>query len=121
MTIVETTKGFEISFPFDRAKIAAVKRIKGAWFRGQDKTWVVPRHQNGAIDQLKKRFHETGDPIINMPEVYHEIPDLPQLDIDIQLKRPMYPYQGNGVAYTRTHKRVMIGDAPGLGKSTQAI
>jgi SWI/SNF-related matrix-associated actin-dependent regulator 1 of chromatin subfamily A len=122
MTIVQTNKGFEISFPFDRVKIAAVKRIKGAWFRGQDKTWVVPRHQNGAVEQLKQRFSASeATPVLTMPEMFADIPDLPELDIKIPLKRELYPYQGKGVAYSRIHRRVMIGDAPGLGKSTQAI
>jgi SWI/SNF-related matrix-associated actin-dependent regulator 1 of chromatin subfamily A len=33
----------------------------------------------------------------------------------------MYPYQQEGVAYNLAHKRTIIGDEPGLGKTLQSI
>jgi SWI/SNF-related matrix-associated actin-dependent regulator 1 of chromatin subfamily A len=51
----------------------------------------------------------------------YSIPDMPTLDIDIPLKREMFPFQKEGVAYNLQHKRVIVGDQPGLGKTIEAI
>ena len=50
-----------------------------------------------------------------------EIPKLPELTQDIPLKMELYPYQKQGVAYNIIHKRTIIGDKMGLGKTCQAI
>ena len=51
----------------------------------------------------------------------YTIPAMPQLDVHIPLKRELYPFQKEGVAYILKHKRVIVGDQPGLGKTMQAI
>ena len=51
----------------------------------------------------------------------YTIPAMPQLDVTIPLKRELYPFQKEGVAYILKHKRVIVGDQPGLGKTAQAI
>jgi SWI/SNF-related matrix-associated actin-dependent regulator 1 of chromatin subfamily A len=39
----------------------------------------------------------------------------------IKLKVEPYPYQREGILYGLEHKRLLIGDAPGLGKTLQSI
>lgn len=123
MTITETSRGFEIQFPFDLRIKDAIKRINGSYFRGADKTWVVPKHQNREIDQLRARFG-VMDPnlaAIEMPEQANQAPELPDLDIQLDIPRTLFPFQEKGVAYCRSKRKVIIGDQPGLGKTSQAI
>jgi hypothetical protein len=56
MQIVETNKGFEISFPFDMAKVREVKKISGAWFNGASKVWTLPRRCAPDVDRLRKNM-----------------------------------------------------------------
>jgi SWI/SNF-related matrix-associated actin-dependent regulator 1 of chromatin subfamily A len=59
--------------------------------------------------------------MITAKENYDIVPPLPNLDIELNLPRELFPFQKNGVAYNLQHKRVIIGDQPGLGKTTQFI
>jgi len=101
--------------------VEAVKSINGSYFRSQDKTWFVPRHREREVDMLKKRFGIAVDPVIEMPEEAGELPELPDLDIDLQLKREPFPFQKKGIARGMQLKRYILGDQPGLGKTLQAI
>lgn len=121
MQITETAKGFEISFPFDYNKIREVKNISGAWFNGASKTWTVPRRSAEEVERLKKKYGIVDETLATGPEDYDTVPPLPELDVELSLPRELFPFQTNGVAYNRIHKRVIIGDQPGLGKSTTAI
>ena len=39
------TKWIGLRFDFDRVKVAAVKKIKGAWWHKQSHSWVIPYHK----------------------------------------------------------------------------
>jgi SWI/SNF-related matrix-associated actin-dependent regulator 1 of chromatin subfamily A len=121
MNIVETAKGFEISFPFDYNKVKEIKGIDGAWFNGRDKVWNVPRKSAEEVERLKKKYGLIDESIAKAAENYDATPELPELDVELDLPRKLFPFQTNGVAYSRIHKRVIIGDQPGLGKTTQLI
>lgn len=121
MQITETHKGFEVSFPYDPKKVADVKSIQGAYYRGQDKTWIVPAFREREVEMLKKKYGIPVEPVIDMEEMIGEVPKLPDLDIPLQLLKKPFDYQNNGIAYCRMNKRVIIGDQPGLGKTLQAI
>ncbi len=119
MTITETQRGFEITFPFDLRLKNAIKAINGSFFRGADKTWVVPKHRSRDVEQLKKRFgySNNNDAAIDMPEQTGNATEMPALDVELNIPRKLFPFQKTGVAYCRLHKRVIIGDQPGLGKA----
>lgn len=118
MTITPTTKGFEISFPFNSAFLNAVKGIGATW-RPVEKLWFTPKENFHAVDRIAKKFNATV--IAERLEEYDVIPELPALTVTIPLLRTLFPYQGQGVQYSLTHKRVIVGDQPGLGKTSQAI
>ena len=40
---------------------------------------------------------------------------------EIKLKLQPYPYQREGIEFGLKHKRILIGDEPGLGKTLQSI
>jgi SWI/SNF-related matrix-associated actin-dependent regulator of chromatin subfamily A-like protein 1 len=46
---------------------------------------------------------------------------LPELNVHLDLKMKLYPYQGRGVAYALQKQRLILGDDMGCGKSAQAI
>ena len=121
MTIVETQKGYEISFPFDFNKVKEVKQISGVWFNSATKVWTVPKRAEADIERLKLRYGITDLSVARVPENYDAVPPLPKLDIELSLLRQLFPFQKQGVAYNRLHKKVIIGDQPGLGKTTQLI
>jgi SWI/SNF-related matrix-associated actin-dependent regulator of chromatin subfamily A-like protein 1 len=121
MTITETGRGFEVVFPYNPRIVQDVKSITGSYFRGKDKTWVVPGHREREIEFLKKKYNIPVEPVIDTPELLGEVPPMPELDVEVNLLVKPFPYQNNGIAYNRIHKKTIIGDQPGLGKTLQAI
>lgn len=51
----------------------------------------------------------------------HALSGAHDADIDIDLDRPLYPFQRAGVAYALRQRRCIIGDEMGLGKTLQGI
>jgi SWI/SNF-related matrix-associated actin-dependent regulator 1 of chromatin subfamily A len=121
MNISETHRGYEVTFDYDHRKIQEVKSIPGSWFRSKDKTWVIPKYRQSDVERLKRKYGVLGEPAIDMPEQNGDAPELPDLDIQLNLPRTLFHFQEKGVAYCRINKKVIIGDQPGLGKTTQAI
>lgn len=123
MTIVETVKDFEVTFPYDFWKVQALKGIPGAWYKGEKKTWHIPKHLTHEVNRLRQKFNVTElGYTAPVKEIIEEIPPLPELTTEIpNLKRKLFPFQGPGVQYCIDNKRVIIGDQPGLGKTSQFI
>lgn len=123
MQITETQRDYEVMFPFDYNKLQAVKAIPGARFHSNTKTWHIPKYRSMDVERLIVKYGATKLTSQVVPDagVYDEIPPLPELDIAIPLKRPLYNFQRNGTAYCIQNKRVIIGDQPGLGKTAQLI
>src|SRR4051812_19194050 len=107
MTIVETHKGFEVSFPFDYNKVKEVKSITGSWFNGKSKVWVIPKQREYEVEMLKKKYGITEESYAGPAEDYDQVPQLPELDITLDLPRTLFPFQTRGVAYNRVHKKVI--------------
>lgn len=123
MQIVETDKDFLVTFPFDYYKKEAVKAIPGSWYQGAAKAWHVPKYRHREINFLRQKFHVHELTTVDAIPVqkYDALPELPELEIDIPLKRKLFPFQEKGTAYCIKNKRVIIGDQPGLGKTTELI
>jgi SWI/SNF-related matrix-associated actin-dependent regulator 1 of chromatin subfamily A len=121
MNIIETQRGYEIYFSFDRQKIEEVKQISGAWFNGKFKCWTVPKRAEPDIDRLRKKYGLIDTAVTTAHVDFEAVPPLPDLDVELNLPRELFPFQKKGVAYNRIHKKVIIGDQPGLGKTTQLI
>jgi len=85
----------------------------------------IDTDKNEALQRAVKRTRSTYQKqwtaaILHAPQTLGEIKPLPELELQIPLRRPLYPYQGPGVQYNLDHKKVIIGDQPGLGKTTIA-
>jgi SWI/SNF-related matrix-associated actin-dependent regulator 1 of chromatin subfamily A len=121
--ITATTYGtnIELEFSYNPTLINAIKNIPGRYFNSAKKVWVVPKSQEESVAGLIKRFGTSDNSIMRKSEEVHEIPPLPELDMEIPLKRNLFPFQAKGVAQGLRYKRFINGDQPGLGKTTQAI
>ena len=117
--IIETEKEFRLEFGYRPHLVEAVKKLPGRRFDYGSKTWTVPKIYKTELIAFAKenRFTWTQD---NEPEQWTPDTPMPELEIEIPLKRPMFPFQATGVAYNLIRKRVIVGDQPGLGKTTQA-
>lgn len=119
LDIVEVDNGFEVTFQYKPWIVQAVKQIPGARFNGARKIWWIPSSSGHALLNWAKPF--TGGSVKSTKVEVGEIDPLPELVVEIPLKRDLFPYQKNGVAYSLNKKRVIVGDQPGLGKTGQAI
>lgn len=121
-TITEIGNQYQVDFSYRKHLVEAIKRIPGRRFDYSEKKWLVPKESKDHLMRFAKenRF-EFGGTASREPEQYGTNPAMPELTIDIPLKRDMFPFQATGVAYNLIHKRVIVGDQPGLGKTTQAF
>lgn len=119
--IKEVGDYFELSFSYSPSIIEKVKEIPGRRWDSQKRLWLVPKAAKAALEEFAKKnqfkFHvDQPDPAVN-----YIIPAMPELTISIPLKKELFPFQKQGVAYCLRKKKTIIGDQPGLGKTAQAI
>lgn len=118
----EVGNRIELEFTFNPNIVSAIRNIEGKRYNPVTKIWSVPKDQAQRVEALQKRFGGGIDVNVQrMPEEILPVPELPELTIDIPLKRTLFPYQAKGVAQGLIYKRFINGDQPGLGKTTQAI
>jgi SWI/SNF-related matrix-associated actin-dependent regulator of chromatin subfamily A-like protein 1 len=118
MVVTETQSEFLVEFDYNPRLVREVKRIGGGRWNPVLKKWRFPLDKRADIQALKNKygFIESG------PEPdYDDIPDLPELAEPVTLKRPLFPFQEKGTAYAVQKKRLIVGDEPGLGKTSQVI
>lgn len=120
-------KGHTLRFDYNPRIIEAIKRIVGAngkplaWYSALDKSWTLPSHTpSDKLEALMRRFNG-ADYTAKKPMQLEDVPPLPDLEIELPILRPLFPFQAKGVAYTMLKKRTFIGDDMGLGKTTQAV
>ncbi|MDR1884269.1 MAG: DEAD/DEAH box helicase [Prevotella sp.] len=121
--IIETPKGFTVMFDYSPAIVNDIKLIPGRKFNYQDKSWTVPLSSRQFVDRLAKthRFQAGNNRPVIQPATNMQTLEMPVLNMDIPLKRQLFSYQRQGVAYALQQKKVIVGDEMGLGKTAQAI
>lgn len=120
MTITESGPYYKIVFNYSPWIVDRVKALPGRTFRPNEKAWLVPKTSEAEVLAFAKTMKVSiGEPS-NEPEQTFTIPEMPELTVEIPLKRNLFPFQAKGVAYAMDKKRVIIGDQPGLGKTSQA-
>lgn len=122
MIITRKYRDYIIEFAFRPHLVAAVKEL-GAKFMWNEKTWKISVDRKADVEAFAKKykFEMPDENAIPEPEQDFEVNPLPELGIEIPLKRKLFDYQRTGVAYAIEKKRCIIGDKPGLGKTGQAI
>jgi SWI/SNF-related matrix-associated actin-dependent regulator 1 of chromatin subfamily A len=121
LQIEQTHTGYKVKFAYNPSIVAGIKMIPGATFRktADEKFWIIPESSEKALLNWSANFKTTFEK--KEKENFDQVLPLPELAVDIPLKRQMFPYQRNGVAYNLEKKKVIVGDQPGLGKTGQAI
>ncbi|WP_337659574.1 DEAD/DEAH box helicase [Butyricimonas virosa] len=123
MRVKEFNEGFEITFEFDKRLTWAIKKLMeicpGSEKDKRRKSYIFPKCYAPQVIMFGQKYgfaftreHEKRD---------YELPPMPELKTEIPLKMTLYPYQREGVAYNIIHKRTIIGDKMGLGKTCQGI
>lgn len=121
ISIKETPTHYEVSFAFSHKLLSEIKQIQGRRFIGEKKHWQIPLTSHDQLASWAYKYSSNPFGFQEAAPQDYTIPELPDLHIDIPLKRTLFPYQRKGVAYGLEHKRVIVGDEPGLGKTGQAI
>ncbi len=123
LDILEVNAGYEVKFQYKPFLVDAIKKIPGARFNGAKKHWWIPSSSGPALLNWAGNFSNARvNTKASQTEIeIGEIDPLPELTVDIPLKRTLFPYQANGVAYNIVHERTIVGDEPGLGKTGQSI
>lgn len=119
LDITEVNNSYEVSFAYKPWIVDGIKKIPGVYFKGTNKKWVVPKASESALMNWAKTFGASVNK--TEPAAIGEIEPLPELTTPLSLKMPLFPYQQKGVAYNLLHKKVIVGDQPGLGKTAQSI
>jgi hypothetical protein len=118
--------GFALTFPPDRATLAAVKDLTGRRFDPQTKAWYVPLAGAATLQPFARRFGFTITPAalraLDELQLRQEISTATDADVHIPtLRGELRPFQRAGVAYLSRAKRAFLADEMGLGKTIEAI
>jgi len=120
-TIIEKETLFYISFDFDRKITAAAKKLPNAEYNTKYKRWEVSINHQEEVFNFGQNFGFSlpdGKSIRNVFSVPMELPVLTQ-KIDLLLKP--YAYQEPAIAYGIEKGSCINGDAPGCGKTMEAL
>ena len=121
LDIEEIETGYLVKFAYRPFLVDAIKQFPGVRFNYSQKHWFVPAHSGDAFMNWANTFKPSIKKGVTDTVQIGDIEPLPELTIDIPLKRELFPYQKTGVAYALAKKKLIVGDQPGLGKSGQAI
>ncbi|MDR1130590.1 MAG: DEAD/DEAH box helicase [Prevotellaceae bacterium] len=121
--IIEQGNVFVISYEYSETLTEHVRKLPARKFDYIKKVWTVPLEYRNHVEEFARthKFNMKGlgnNPFANFD---YAIPEMPDLTVEIPLKRELFPFQKQGIAYALQHKRLIIGDQPGLGKTAQAI
>lgn len=113
---------FKIEFQYRPKVVEAVKSLPERKFDFNDKSWNVPLKYRDEVERFCK-IHglQFGHKVVNEVLQNFVLPPLPELTMDLKLKRDPRPYQKTGIAYAIDKQRTFFGDDMGLGKTFQAI
>lgn len=117
--INKTAYGYEVSFPYDRKIVRALKAIHARW---NGSVWFITDDRREKLEAFARDYGFVMPEDMNMQagEV-EEIAPMHDLKVSIPLKQKLFPFQREGVQYLLDHPHCICGDKPGLGKTAQAI
>jgi len=128
--LLKDSKTAYLVMPYNKILIEKFKyEIDGRSWNGEDKRWEFPTvhlpkikkiFPNVIFDDVTEKMYQK---LISRREELDEIRKLEDTDFEIKgMKIEPYPYQKVGVQFVdRAGGRCLIADAPGLGKTMQAI
>lgn len=127
MTYTLTGNGYLVSFPYNPRLVECIKRIPSARYHAERRMWsvaVVDKRYLALMADwaVRRRLCPAVCWLSDKEDVAdYEIPPMPSLEVPHKMLIEPYGYQKEGIAYALQHKRCIMGDEPGLGKTAQAI
>ena len=118
--LVQINTGFEVNFAYKPYLVDAIKQVPGARWNPSRKNWFVPKSSELSLMNFSRIYGGKVAAPGTHVEV-GEIEPLPELEIELPLKREPFHYQKLGAAYGLKKKKLIIGDDMGLGKTFQSI
>ncbi|MDR0712758.1 MAG: DEAD/DEAH box helicase [Bacteroidales bacterium] len=120
--IIEKENRFLIQFDYSRRLSQAVVKLPGVEYNPKYRRWECPITSAAGVFAFGAKYGFILPEKKSRRSVFSEpVTQLPDLKEEIDLKMQLFPYQRNGVAYALEKGSCIIGDAPGLGKTAQAI
>jgi len=108
-----------VQHEYNRAVYNQIKAIPGAEWKKEINSWFVPVDKKDKLEKLYKKYYLSA--VSTLPAQVGVIPPMPELTVDVPLKRTPFHFQAQGIAYALLHGNCIMADEPGLGKTTQAI
>ena len=112
-----------LSFPYDTTVIGAVRALRERYWDSTDKTWEAPLTLlNGLVGALGEYEFEikVSDPTL-FAKQNAEMDAINKMVREFQYKTKPYNHQIDGFKYGLEHKRWLLGDEQGLGKTKEVI
>lgn len=107
--------------------VKCIRRVPSARYMADGRFWEVKPEDERYLHLMaewavRNRFcssqvwNKDDEPVCD-----YVIPPMPKLTVPHNMTLEPYEYQKEGIAYALEHKRCIMGDEPGLGKTAQAI
>lgn len=118
---------YKVSFQYHPMLVKCVKRIPSARYHADGNYWEVSSYHQQYLKLMEQwaKSHRFVTSVLWLQDdekvcTYEPLP-MPVLNVPHNLLIEPYEYQREGIAYAVEHKRCIMGDEQGLGKTVEAI
>ena len=118
---------YKVTFQYHPMLVKCVKRIPSARYHADGNFWEVSSYHQQYLKLMEQwaRANRFVTQVLWLTDdervqTYEPLP-MPTLDVPHNLLIEPYEFQKQGIAYAVEHKRCIMGDEQGLGKTLEAI
>lgn len=118
---------YKVSFQYHPMLVKCVKRIPSARYHADGNYWEVSSYHQQYLKLMEQwaKSHRFVTSVLWLQDdekvcTYEPLP-MPVLNVPHNLLIEPYEFQKEGIAYAVEHKRCIMGDEQGLGKTVEAI
>lgn len=118
---------YKVSFQYHPMLVKCVKRIPSARYHADGNFWEVSSYHQQYLKLMEQwaKSHRFVSSVLWLTDdekvcTYEPLP-MPTLNVPHNLLIEPYDFQKEGIAYAIEHKRCIMGDEQGLGKTVEAI
>lgn len=108
---------FKVSFNYDKRIVDTIKQVPNAIYHKKLQCWEIPTTSLSRAITLLTNFDSIDLSILD--EIKEETSD--EVELNGNFITQPFDYQVDGIKFGLSHKRWLLLDAPGLGKTLQMI